>query len=110
MNLGTGIRSRLRETLDARTEPEGIHTIADLFWHLLLAVLFCAFVVIFLWGTLDLVGILNMLSETPKKNVVTKSALDRNTLDTFLQMYHDRTTQFKVLESNPPPPVPDPSR
>jgi hypothetical protein len=110
MKLGGNILRRIRDTLDRKSEPEGVRTISDIYWKTLLASAFIALVCVFFYGTWDLLGVLNALAESADTSAPPPPALSRTTLDGVLQAFETRRSQFTNFKSSPPPAIPDPSR
>jgi hypothetical protein len=104
------ITGRARDLYAARYEPEGVRTLADLYWRSMLGVACLAVVCALAWGIFDLVGALDMLSATPDSTPLPPAAFNRSTLQHIVQGFEDRQAQFNSLGAQPLPAISDPSK
>lgn len=101
---------RTRSVVARRHEPEGIRALSNLYWYALLASFLLIVIAILVYGTLGLLRILDDLNGTPNAFAPPPPALNRATLDTVLQSFDARRSQFDLLKTNRGRVISDPSR
>ncbi len=99
-----------RVIVAGRHEPEGIRTLASLYWSALLAGFFLIVIAVLIYGVLGLMRILNDLNGTGKVSTLPQSALDRAALDVTLRGFENRQSQFDLLTTTRGKTITDPSR
>ncbi len=103
------ITRRLSDRYAGRFEPEGLRTLASLYWRTLLGAAALAVVLSLLYGMWDLFNVLESLSTAPGASGASKPALTRAQLDAVVQGFEVRQKHFDELSGSAGT-VPDPSR
>ena len=110
MKLNIDILASLREIYEARSEPEGVRALAGAYWRTLLLGAFITLVVVFLYATSDLLGVLSALATSTDTSAPPPPAFSRTTLNDIVATFQSRQERFANFKSNLPPLIPDPSR
>ena len=106
MNL---LGKQFGDLLDASDEPGRIHAFADLYWRALLGVAGVVLILVFLYSTWQLLGILDAIGKTPDTEAFVQRTIDRSKLNATVQVFDARAAEFESLKTNPPAAVKDPS-
>ncbi len=110
MNFGNNMFGTLRAAYGSRHEPEGRRALSDFYWHTLLATAFLVSVLVFLYSTWFLLGILEGLSSVRTTMASPPPPLNKAEFDATVRGVEERKAMFDTLQADRPPSPADPSR
>ncbi len=102
--------TRIRTALAGRYEPEGVRSLAAMYWRGLLVAAGILVIASVLYGVWDIFSVLDALASAPDTSPPPPAAVDRVALHSVVQGFQTRQTQFDDFRASPPPTIPDPSK
>lgn len=110
MMFQINITKKLRGMYENRYEPESLRALADVYWRGLLVVALVVAMCVVAYGIWSLLRILDDLGKTPDTTPRPTPVLSRSALNSTLQAFDTRSTQFDSFKKNPPAAPSDPSK
>ena len=104
------ITTRARDIYAARFEPEGVRPLAAIYWRTAIITGCLLGILTLLFGLWNLFGIVDTLSSLSDTSPPPPAAFSSAQLHTLSAGFGARQTQFTSLTTNPPAPLPDPSK
>lgn len=104
---------KLRDIYDmyaGRHEPENLRTFAKFYWHAVLGIAFLAAGCAFVWGVINLGGIVAEMDEVPHTERIAAPTFDRAALAALVRAYDARQARFEALKAGAATSLADPSR
>src|SRR3989338_8881374 len=96
MRFAPPIFRRFGKVLSSRHEPEGVRTLANLYWRTLLLVAFVAVILVFVYGIWGLLRVLDDLGAMVKVSAPPAPVLNRDVLDVTVEGINARRAQFEL--------------
>ncbi|MDR3570784.1 MAG: hypothetical protein P4L81_01110 [Candidatus Pacebacteria bacterium] len=109
MNLNPFHSFRIQQAWEYRSEPESLRTLAPVFWHALLTVVFLALVCAFWFGYQELQAA-SQAEATPTNASVFTPPWPATQLQATIDAYNTRQSSYQTLSQSPLPVVADPSK
>lgn len=109
MNLKSFQSPRIRQAWEYRSDPEAVRVLAAFFWRTLLLVALVA-IVCALWFGYQEIGAASQAESVGTVAPTPKAPFDPSQLQTALNAFSAKATEYQVLSQSPPPTVADPSK
>jgi hypothetical protein len=102
MKYFTNIFTRSRGFYERRYEPEGVRSLAESYWRILLSFSFISIVLILFFGVWEFIGVVENLSSAQTGGFTAHPvSLNRSQLEATLNAYQMRQFQYKDTQTNP---------